>query len=298
MVQLRPVQESDFPAVERAFLAAFELTSPPDPDYVANLCYSHPAGCLVATDDRGEVVGYASSHRAGSVGYLGNLGVLPAHQGEGHGKALTVAARDQLAGCCEVVGLAVDPGRGRNLELYSSRGFVPTLPSAFVWKPLASDRSRGAVPAVRSARELGAEAADAVERVGAWLGELVPGLELGRDLERFVAAYPDRLWFELDGAEVRGFLAYEGSFRGDPFGAVRPGADEAQVFAGLVRAVEAAVDDEALVFHYHTCFGRLQPLFRELGYRTVGHKTNMVLGGRSAGWPVASEALLLRPWWS
>ena len=196
------------------------------------------------------------------------------------------------------MGLAVEPNSSRNLNLYARCGFEATLPSCFVYRKLDPGRPRTAPDSIRTAGELGAPAAAAIGEIRGWTDEILPGLDFTRDLEHFARTYPERLWFHRQGGAVRGFLAYHQLFRGDAWGAVRPGAGDVEALEALVAAVEAAVPDEALWFHFHTGFRRLLMIFWNRGYRIVGHKTCMLLEGRAAGWPLESDALFLRPWWS
>lgn len=297
MMHLRRIQESDLPTVNEIFSEAFGVSPPRPLEYVANLCHTDPDGCLVGIV-AGEVVGYAFSHHGGAVGYIGNLAVRQSARAKGYGKALTVAVRDHLAARCKVVGLAVDPKNGRNLELYTSCGFQATLPSCHVYKKLPPRSTLARAGSILTARELGSRAPDAIAQIRAWSGEVLAGLDLTRDLEHFARVYPERLWIAIVDGAVRGFLAYEEQFRGDPWGAVRPAPDDLVTLDALVETLEAAMPDDDLWFHLHTNFPRVLTVLRNRGYRVVGHTTCMVLQDRFDLWEPQSEALFIRPWWS
>ena len=55
MLEIRQLRDLDHGRVNELFAQAFEVSPPPPIDYVANLCYSEPAGCFVGTV-RDEVV--------------------------------------------------------------------------------------------------------------------------------------------------------------------------------------------------------------------------------------------------
>ena len=297
MISLRQIQEADFERVNEIFSVAFGVTPTLPIEYIANLCRTDPEGCLVAAV-AGEIVGYACSHRCGRIGYIGNLAVHPTYQGKGYGRALTTAVRDHLAALCDVVGLAVEPNIGRNLQLYASCGFVPTLPGCHIRKQLPPDRSRTIPTSIRTARQLGSQASTAIKQIRAWTDEVFPGLDFTIDLGHFAQAYPDDLLVHFVDEAPTGFLAYSDWFRSDPWGAVRPGSDDIATLNTLVAALEATVSDETLQFHFHTNFTRLENVFRSRGYQVQDHKTCMVLERQAGAWPQASESLFIRPWWS
>lgn len=296
MIQLRQIRESDFPRVNEICSEAFGTSPSPPIEYVANLCHTEPEGCLVGTV-AGEIVGYACSHRSGRVGYIGNLAVVATHRGKGYGKALTAAVRDHLVARCDIVGLAVEPDNGRNLGLYASCGFEPTLPSCFVGLRLSPDRPTAAA-SIRTARQLGAEASTAIQQIRSWTDEILPGLDFTRDLDHFAQVYPERLLIAYVDDAPRGFLAYHDLFRGDPWCAVRPGPNDSDMLNTLVEAVEASESGDVMTFHFHTNFRRILQVLRNRGYEVLGHKTCMVLQGQAGVWPPASDSLFIRPWWS
>lgn len=295
MTHLRPIREADFERVGEVFRRAFDSSREDVVEYVRNLCVSEPDACLVA--ERDERIGYATAHRAGRVGYLGNLAVVEGERGRGVGRALVEASRDVLLERCDVVGLAVEPDNGRNLGLYDRCGFEAVAPSVFWGKRLEAAAPPDA--RVRSAAELGDQAAEAIAAVGSWTDEVFPRLDLTRDLEHFRVTFPDRLWFELEGSEVRGVLAHAPLFRGDPWGAVRPGPGDLDVLERLIAAVEHGTrDEDVLWFHVHAAFRRLGPVLRGRGYRVSGHKSCLVHRSGLDRWPTDSDALFVRPWWS
>lgn len=285
------VKPTDYLRIEELFCEAFDAETP-HPDYVKNLGVNAPECAFVVRIDD-DVVAYAFGHKAGSIGYIGTVAVTKEERGNGYGRALTCAVRDALAETCSVVGLAVEPNLGRNLELYTSCGFEPVLPSGFFYKKLE--------PAQRPAQvttfaELGPDSAAAIEQVASWSSEVLPGLDFTTDLTDFAARYADRVWLFQDEDGPRGVMAYEESFRGDMWGMVRPGPGDGECFQALVRAMEADLDEPHLILHLQTTFPRTIELVRALGYRTVAHKTCMIHAGGS--WPHQSEALFVRPWWT
>ncbi len=297
MIDLRPIRDSDVPRVDALFREAFELGAGPRLEFVANLSRTDPEGCLVV-EVGGEVVGYAISHRSGSVGYIGNLAVAADRRREGLGKALTLAVRDHLAERCDVVGLAVDANNGRNIGLYASCGFVATLPSCHMFKRRADGVATEVPETVSTARELGSGLDGAIDRIGSWSTRVLPGLDLTRDLRFFAETYPDRLWLAMEGGEPRGFLAQHEHFRSDPWGAMEPRFGDHALLNDLIDAMETSTPDELLWMHVQTNFRRLPKLLAERGYRVSGHRTCMVLESSAGAWPAESDSLFVRPWWT
>jgi len=120
---------------------------------------------------------------------------------------------------------------------------------------------------VRSAREIGSIIETAIETVTEWSPELLPGLDLSVDLAYFSGKYPDDLLSYYDSHnEVVGFLASEDWYRTDAWGAVRPGSDDADILADLVRATKSRATTSHFRFHFHTNFRRLWTIFEKLGY--------------------------------
>lgn len=96
MLTIRPVRATDFEIVCALYVAASGVDPAPPLETIANLCHTEPDGCFIGELD-GAVIGYAISHRSGSVGCIGSVAVADEHRGRGFGKALTAAARDHLA---------------------------------------------------------------------------------------------------------------------------------------------------------------------------------------------------------
>jgi GNAT superfamily N-acetyltransferase len=294
---LRQIQSADYATVNTLFTDAFDVKPPKEVEYIANLCATDPEGCLIAMVG-GEAVGYACTHVSGSIGYIGTIAVANAHRGKGYGKALTEAVRDSLSARCDVVGLAVEPDLGRNLQLYSSSGFVATMPACFVWRQWKPEDLATPSDSVRSAAQLGGEINSVIERVRAWSDEVFSGLDFTQDLTHFARTYPERIWFDMEEGEPRGFLANEPLFRGDVWGCVRPGPGDLDCLDRLIDAVEAASTQSYEWFHFHSCFARILPVLQKRGYRITGHKTVMMLPGERTPWPASSDSILIRPWWT
>lgn len=86
-----------------------------------------PQGCFVAQQGQ-RSVGYVFSHTWGRVGWFGTLGVDPAWQGHGFGRALVQAAVDYLdRQGCTTIGLGTMPEEAYNVGLYARCGFRPEL---------------------------------------------------------------------------------------------------------------------------------------------------------------------------
>lgn len=297
MLELLQIQSSDLPAVRELFNQVFEVSPPQPLEYIVNLCHTEPESCLIGRVD-GEPIGYACGHRSGRIGYIGTVAVAEPHRRKGYGRQLTTAVRDHLGLHCDVVGLSVEPNLGRNLELYASCDFEPSMPACMVWKQWTEEQTPTCPPTVHTALELGTQAAGTLQKLHGWMNEVFPGLDFRRDLDLFASKYPDRLWFHFeDGAPV-GFLAYEPLFRGDVWGCVRPGPGEEAVLDSLVCAIESALPERHLWLHFHTTFQHILPTLRRRGYTVQSHKTNLVWSAQAGLWPLRSDAILIRPWWT
>ena len=86
----------------------------------------------------GQLVGYCWNHqeRPGDPGIIDMVGVQPSRQGEGFGKAVTVAGIDQLVSMgATPIEITVDSQNGAAGHVYGSLGFVEIWRS--VWYELA-----------------------------------------------------------------------------------------------------------------------------------------------------------------
>ena len=250
MFNIRPIKEADYNLIQILFRKTFQIKSGVPPDYVANLCYSEPDGCFVGILDE-SAVGYICVHTAGSIGYIGNMAVDQSCQGRGYGQALVERAIEYLFPICDVIGLAVEPDLGKNQGFYWKCGFEDTLPSRHVIKHLNADRN-----SVRIQRNLRfgsdftlAEHEHLISSVRAWSQELIPGLDFSRDLAHFLKRYPSRILFYVDQGHPIGFLAYEDSFRTDPWGAVKSIENDNLIFQELILGSEVAFEEDRLQFN-------------------------------------------------
>ena len=183
-LEIRKASESDYPQIADLFRDGFGIPSRIPEDYISNLCYSEPEGCLVG-EIGGKMVGYVTVHRAGTVGYIGNLAVVSAHRRRGYGRELVDRAKSYLLTRCDIVGLGVEPGSSDNIRLYKSLGFVETLPSIHVSKDTAPS-----LPVSDSRLLLGSDIRDQASKfisdISTWSDEIIPGLDFSRDLQRFI----------------------------------------------------------------------------------------------------------------
>jgi ribosomal protein S18 acetylase RimI-like enzyme len=134
--QLREMQLSDLPAVNRVLSKAFtsaRIEEGYKKTYVPGCRLSFlemylaslPSGCLVM-EHKGTLIGYAFTHLWGKVGWIGPVSIIPAHQGKRLGQEIMRAAihASQKAGA-SVIGLETMPRNYRNLGFYSQLGFKP-----------------------------------------------------------------------------------------------------------------------------------------------------------------------------
>ena len=178
-VLLRPMRPDDVAAVEQLSAETFHRldlrTRPPDAPAgprregaaserwrrrCAHLVEHDPGGCWVAADDRGELVGVATSLRRESMWFLSTYAVLPHAQGRGIGKALLAAALTYGEGCLRaMLSSSSDP---RAVRRYRLAGF-----SLHPHMLLAGTVRREALPVPEHVRQGGPtdlELADSVDR--------------------------------------------------------------------------------------------------------------------------------------
>lgn len=90
-----------------------------------NAAVRRPYPGVVVESPPGYVVGYCFTHVWGVLGWLGTLGVAPASQGLGLGRAVTAAGLELLrqAGC-QTLALETMPESGKNIALYTRLGLA------------------------------------------------------------------------------------------------------------------------------------------------------------------------------
>lgn len=297
-VTVRRITYDDYDVVGDIHRRAFGLPAAPSREYVENLCYSEPEGCLLALL-REEPVGYGCVHRAGSVGYLGPSGVLKEHRGRGIGKLLLEARAQYLSSRCRVVGLETLPDQGGNIGRNVRSGFRETLPGREMVK--AVRRVDGPVdrPAIVRGDELAAAQRERFPSlVRGWTDRLLGGLDLTRDLERFLSRYPKSLFFSMDGERPVAFIAQHDSFRGDAWFGVEPSDDDELRLGRLLDAWEQAHAGREVSLHFHTHCDRLTELLLSRGYRLLRDLSCMLLREREGELAGRTRALFARAWWS
>ena len=297
-VTLRRITADDYDVVGEIHRSAFGLPTAPSREYVENLCFSEPEGCLLALR-RGEPVGYGCVHRAGSVGYLGPSGVLKEHRGSGIGTLLVEARARYLSSRCRIVGLATLPDRGGNIGRDLRCGFRESLPCREMVKVVRD----GAGPVDRGSIARGDElTATQRERFPAlvreWTDRLIGGLDLTRDLERFLSRYPQRVAFHLDGGRPVAFIAQHDAFRGDTWFGVEPSDDDEPRLRRLLDAWEPAHAGREVSLHFHTHCDRLTDILLSRGYRVQRDLSCMLQRDREGEFSGRTRALFARPWWS
>jgi hypothetical protein len=196
--------------------------------------------------------------------------------------------------------LAVEPNVGQNLGFYWKCGFEDTLPSRHVIKRLDTGRhSVKAQPNLRIGSDFSVEEHERlIAYVQMWSQELIPGIDFSRDLAHFLKRYPSRILFYIEQGYPIGFLAYEDSFRTDPWGAVKSIESDNLILKELICGCEVAFKEDKLLFHYHTNFHRLSDIFIQCGYKFVDNKICMVLKQHREKWTKIMTPLVIRPWWS
>lgn len=297
-VTVRRIAADDYELVGDIHRRAFGLPAGPSREYVENLCYSDPEGCLLALL-RGEPVGYGCVHRAGSVGYLGPSGVLKEHRGRGIGKLLLDARARHLSSRCRIVGLETLPDQGGNIGRDLRAGFRETLPSREMVKIVRDVDGPLDRQAIVRGDELSATQRERFPAlVRAWSDRLLGGLDLTRDLERFLSRYPQHVLFHLDAGRPVAFIAQHDAFRGDAWFGVEPADDDGLRLRHLLDAWEQAHAGREVSLHFHTHAARLTELLLARGYRVLRDMTCMLLRDREGELDGRTSALFARPWWS
>jgi ribosomal protein S18 acetylase RimI-like enzyme len=205
-ILVRPMTEADADRVRRADRVAFapyRQTHGQDPSLARtrevvlwNLA-KDPEGCFVAEVD-GRFAGHVFSRRWGAVGWTGALGVLPAYQGLGVGRALLRRSREHLlAGGCRYVGLETMPDSAANIGLYLSEGYRvdrftlgwiksldsgtgPTTPSSVRKAVAGRSAERGTRTATMSSSwATGEDGSNWLSALAELADAVLPGLEFG-----------------------------------------------------------------------------------------------------------------------
>jgi GNAT superfamily N-acetyltransferase len=302
-VTVRRITADDYDVVGDIHRRAFGLPAGPGREYVGNLCYSEPDGCLLAFVGA-EPVGYGCAHRAGSVGYLGPSGVLKEHRGRGIGKLLVEARARHLSSRCRIVGLATLPDKGGNIGRDLRCGFRETLPCREMVKAVRDDGVRDGNASANRHSIVRGDELSAAERervpplVREWTDRLLGGLDLTRDLELFLSRYPERVWFCVDGGRPVAFIAQHDSFRGDTWFGVEPSGDDHQRLRQLLGAWEREHAGREVSLHFHTHCERLTELLLARGYRVQRDLSCMLLRDREGEFIDRTRTLFARPWWS
>jgi len=205
-ILVRPMTEADADLVRRADRVAFapyRQTHGQDPSLARtrevvlwNLA-KDPEGCFVAEVD-GRFAGHVFSRRWGAVGWTGTLGVLPAYQGLGVGRALLRRSREHLlAGGCRYVGLETMPDSAANIGLYLGEGYrvdrftlgwiksldsgtCPTKPSSVREASAGRSAERGTRTATMSSSWATVEdGSDWLSALAGLADAVLPGLDFG-----------------------------------------------------------------------------------------------------------------------
>ncbi|RPI02718.1 MAG: GNAT family N-acetyltransferase [Calditrichaeota bacterium] len=108
------------------------------PDFLAMYLQQCPQGCFVYKEV-GQLRGAAFCHIWGKTGWFGPLAVAPERHHLGIGKQLLHTCIEflQTAGC-KTIGLETNPRSSRNIGFYGKSGFVPSVLSIDMIKPVPS----------------------------------------------------------------------------------------------------------------------------------------------------------------
>ncbi len=155
-------------------------------------------GCI-----NGEIVAYLFTHRYGSVGTIGPLGVLGDYRNRGYGQQIIKHAADYLKQCsCNVIGLEVLPDKVKNMGLYLKLGFrfvQPTL--LYTLKSTADFISKNCISGGDMPRE----------RIASFCSQFQKnhsGYNLEWEIEWIINHNPNEIIFYQQEQEIKGFMSY------------------------------------------------------------------------------------------
>ena len=129
-LHIREVTPADIPALAAMINSAFSIETflegtRTDEDRLAAMM--RKGAILAAEESAGRLLGCVYAEVRGARGYLGQLAVDPAHQGEGLGRLIVKAAEDHLRRQgCEAVEITVLSLRPELPPIYRRFGYVET----------------------------------------------------------------------------------------------------------------------------------------------------------------------------
>jgi len=281
-VTVRPLEEDDLDVADHVMRTAFgTIRGLPDPgaafgdaQYVRTRFRAAP-DCAWAAEVDGEVVGSVFAARWGTFGFLGPLSVRPELWDRGIGSRLlepVLEAFDRWA--LSQAGLYTFANSPKHLGLYQKAGFWPRFLTALTAKQVT-----GAAGACATFSHVPAsERAGTLEALHELTDAVFPGLDLAGEVRAVDAQKIGDTLLRYDERGLAGVAICHcgaGSEAGSgvcyvKVGAVRPGAEAAERFEGLLDTCEAfaaATGVDRLVAGVNT--GRLDAYRRMLrrGYR-------------------------------
>ncbi len=106
-------------------------------EFLQAYLYQCPEGCFVL-EDESRLRGASFCHVNGSTGWVGPIAVAPEKHLMGFGKKLMSCSIDFLKSQnCSTIGLEANPRSRRNLGFYMSLGFLPTILSIDMIRPIS-----------------------------------------------------------------------------------------------------------------------------------------------------------------
>ncbi len=108
------------------------------PGFIEMYYAQGPQGCFVV-EETGQIRGAAFCHLWGRTGWIGPLAIVPEKHHLGIGKKLASHAAQYLKSVgCTTIGLETNPRSNRNLGFYGKIGFVPSLLSIDMIRPVSA----------------------------------------------------------------------------------------------------------------------------------------------------------------
>lgn len=215
-MQIVPMDESHFADVRSLDQTCFSRSECRSSSNVSVLHELSSGGAFVGLN-RGRVVAYVFTHRFGSVGVIGPLGVETRHRGKGYGRLMVERARSHLMRTCVRIGLEVLPTNTSALALYSSLGFGI---ESVTLQLLPAKRTFPDVEDMHVITGLDAEEC-AIDRYVADYAAAYDGYGHAEDVHWLLRNRPASVLLLMRDGEVAGFMSYSPDLLRCAWGALR-----------------------------------------------------------------------------
>lgn len=207
---IRALEATDVTAADRVYRLAFGtllgLSDPSryrgDADLIRGRTRVYPDGSFVAEQD-GTILGVSLANNWGSLGILGPVAVHPDFWRQGIARRLVARTLEAFTRWdSRIVGLFTFPDAA-HLTLYQGFGFWPRYLVSVMTR--AVDGRAAAVPALSLGGKEPQRRAALVAACTALAATLLPGLDLGREIEILTGGTPGDVLMLEESGEIAGF---------------------------------------------------------------------------------------------